>query len=106
VALCRRGGGATADDGAAAVHGWRGGGATAEDGGALADDGGALVEVGRSLLDDGRVVGWAEAIGDDGGAPRENLAAWRRRFVFAPNLENFQDRVSCIYRWTHRWRVT
>jgi hypothetical protein len=63
------------DDGVAAVHGRRGGGATAKDGGALADDGGALVEVGWALLDDGGVVGGAATVGDDGGAPRENLAA-------------------------------
>jgi hypothetical protein len=39
------------------------------------DDGGALVEVGRALLEDGRVVGGAVAIGDDGNARWENLAA-------------------------------
>jgi hypothetical protein len=104
--LGRRGSGATADNGAAAVHGRRGGGATAEDGGALADDGGVLVEVGRELLDDGGVVGGAAAVGDDGGAPQENLAACRRRFVFALDLENFRDRVSCIYRWSHHWWAT
>jgi hypothetical protein len=74
VALSRRGEGATADDGAAAVHGRRGSGVTAKDGGALTDDGGALVEVGWALLDDDGVVGGAAAVGDDGGTPRENLA--------------------------------
>jgi hypothetical protein len=71
---------------------------TGRRGGALADDGGALVEVGRALLEDGGLVGGAAAVGDDGGAQWENLAASRRRFIFALDLENFRDRVSCIYR--------
>jgi hypothetical protein len=68
---------------------WRGGGprekwrrpsgrrqrSTGGRGGALADDGGELVEVGRALLEDGGVVGGAEAVGDDGGARWEDLAA-------------------------------
>jgi hypothetical protein len=39
------------------------------------DDGGALVEVGWALLEDGGVVGGAAAVGDEGGARWENLAA-------------------------------
>jgi hypothetical protein len=27
-------------------------------------------------------------------------------FRFAPDLENFRERVSCIYRWNHHWRAT
>jgi hypothetical protein len=42
---------------------------------ALADDGGVLVEVGRTLLEDGGVVGEAAAVGEDGGARWEILAA-------------------------------
>jgi hypothetical protein len=79
---------------------------TGRRGGALADDGGALVEVGRALLEDDGVVGGAAVVGDDGGARWENLAAWRRRFVFTPDLENFRYRVSGIYRWNHHWRAT
>jgi hypothetical protein len=48
---------------------------TGRRGGAFADDGGALVEVGRALLEDDGVVGGAAAVGDDGGARWENLAA-------------------------------
>jgi hypothetical protein len=35
----------------------------------------ALVDVGRALLEDGGVVGGAAAVGDDGDARREKLAA-------------------------------
>jgi hypothetical protein len=48
---------------------------TGRRGGALADDSGALLDVGRALLEDGGVVGGAATVRDDGGAPRENLAA-------------------------------
>jgi hypothetical protein len=41
----------------------------------LTDDGMALVDVGRALLEDGGVVGGAAAVGDDGDARREKLAA-------------------------------
>jgi hypothetical protein len=82
VALGRRGGGATADDCAAAVHGRRGG-ALAEDGSGPGEKGRrprgrqrrSTVRRGGALADDGGVVGGAAAVGDDSGAPRENLAA-------------------------------
>jgi hypothetical protein len=48
---------------------------TGRRGGALADDGGALVEVGRALLKYDGVVGGAAAVGDNGDARWENLAA-------------------------------
>jgi hypothetical protein len=59
--------------------GWRPSGSrrrsTGRRGGALADDGGALVDVGRALLEDSGLVGGAAAVGDEGGARWENLAA-------------------------------
>jgi hypothetical protein len=51
------------------------------------------MEVGRALLEDGGVVGGAAAVGEDGGARREILAALRRRFVSCRGLENFRERA-------------
>jgi hypothetical protein len=103
---------APADDGAAAVHGRRSG-ALAEDGGGPRGEGAGPhgrrrgARRGRPGTSRGRRGGQR---GGDGRGRRQRsvgiFGSLTASFRFVPDLENFRERVSCIYRWNHHWRAT